>query len=162
MYGFRGSGAPLRPGPEVAAADPSAPPPFLPSLYTPRYLFNGDWFPTYLSGAGYLLPRAALPCLFAEAMRLPYVHVEDVFLNGFAASRYVLGSLLLFLLILLLQLLLLLPAAVFASAAVVTAAASAVIVLAAAASAATVAAAAESLHFPKIPSDQVRIPSRAL
>ena len=39
---------------------------------------------------------------------MPYVHVEDVFLNGFAASRYALGLLLLLLLILLLLLLLLL------------------------------------------------------
>ena len=155
MYGFRGSGAPLRPGPEVAAAGPSAPPPFLPSLYTPRYLFNGDWFPTYLSGAGYLLPRAALPCLFAEAMRLPYVHVEDVFLNGFAASRYVLGLLLLLLIILYHPstfVVVVVAAAVFASAAVVTAAASA----------AAVVAAAASRQFPKNRFDQVRVPSRAL
>ena len=35
----------------------------------------------------YLLPRATWPCLFSEALRLPYLHIEDVFVCGFSSAR---------------------------------------------------------------------------
>ena len=45
MWGFRGSGPPLR--------EPKNTKPFLHSLICPRYLYNGNHYPIYLSGAGY-------------------------------------------------------------------------------------------------------------
>ena len=38
-------------------------------------------------GSGYVTTRPAAKCLFNEAMRLPFLHLEDVFLTGFAAEN---------------------------------------------------------------------------
>ena len=32
--------------------------------YTPKYLFDEEQFPTFLSGGGYLLPMSHIPCLY--------------------------------------------------------------------------------------------------
>jgi hypothetical protein len=38
-------------------------------------------------GAAILLPAATLPCLYSESMRMPFFHIDDVFVAGFAAER---------------------------------------------------------------------------
>ena len=38
-------------------------------------------------GSGYVTTRPAAKCLFNEAMHLPFLHLEDVFLTGFAAEN---------------------------------------------------------------------------
>ncbi len=43
--------------------------------------------PFLLYVPSYLLPRATWPCLFLESLRLPYLHIEDVFVSGFSAAR---------------------------------------------------------------------------
>ncbi len=50
----------------------------------PRYLFDGKSYPTYVNGLGYAMDRAAASCIYKEAMELPYLFIEDVFVNGFA------------------------------------------------------------------------------
>lgn len=52
----------------------------------PTYMYNGTTFPPFLSGSGYILPRAVIPCLHAQAFRLPFLHIDDVFLTGFCAE----------------------------------------------------------------------------
>ena len=47
----------------------------LPSV-VPTYMYNKDSFPMYLSGSGYLLTAAVIPCLHREAMNLPFFHIE--------------------------------------------------------------------------------------
>ena len=38
-------------------------------------------------GSGYVTTRPAAKCLFKESMHLPFLHLEDVFLTGFAAEN---------------------------------------------------------------------------
>ena len=49
----------------------------------PRYMYNGDRYPNYLSGAGYVLSRASVECIFKRSQTMPYFHLEDVFITGF-------------------------------------------------------------------------------
>ena len=56
--------------------------------WVPKYLFNGSRYPVILSGSGYVTTRPAAQCLFNESMSLPFFHLEDVFLTGFAAGMY--------------------------------------------------------------------------
>ena len=61
-------------------------------LEVPSYLFNGEKYPDFLSGAGYLLSRNTATCLYEEGKKLPYVNLEvskvycenvlNVFLNN--------------------------------------------------------------------------------
>ena len=53
----------------------------------PRYLYNGSRYPVILGGSGYVTTRPAAKCLFSESMKLPFFHLEDVFLTGFAAEN---------------------------------------------------------------------------
>ena len=53
----------------------------------PRYLYNGSRYPVILGGSGYVTTRPAAKCLFNESMKLPFFHLEDVFLTGFAAEN---------------------------------------------------------------------------
>ena len=41
----------------------------------------------YVSGSGYVITQPAAQCLFNESMNLPFYHLEDVFLTGFAAEN---------------------------------------------------------------------------
>ena len=53
----------------------------------PSYLYNGSHYPVILAGSGYITTRPAAKCLFDESMNLPFLHLEDVFLTGFAAEN---------------------------------------------------------------------------
>jgi len=55
--------------------------------WVPRYLYNGSRYPVILGGSGYVTTRPAAKCLFNESMKLPFFHLEDVFLTGFAAEN---------------------------------------------------------------------------
>lgn len=52
----------------------------------PTYMFQGDQFPPFLSGSGYLLPQAVIPCLYEQTRSLPFLHIDDVFVTGFCAE----------------------------------------------------------------------------
>ena len=55
--------------------------------WMPPYLYNGSHYPVILAGSGYVTTRPAAKCLFNESMHLPFFHLEDVFLTGFAAEN---------------------------------------------------------------------------
>ena len=44
-----------------------------------------------LSGSGYVTTRPAAKCLLENALNLPFFHLEDVFLTGFAAENCVIS-----------------------------------------------------------------------
>ena len=39
-------------------------------------MFNGATYPSMLSGSGYVVSRSAAKCLFQEALKVPYFHLE--------------------------------------------------------------------------------------
>ena len=49
-------------------------------------MYNGSYYPEILSGSGYVMSKSAAQCLFQEGLKLPYFHLEDVFVTGFAAQ----------------------------------------------------------------------------
>ena len=60
---------------------------FINKWWAPKYLYNGSKYPVYVSGSGYVITQPAAQCLFNESMNLPFYHLEDVFLTGFAAEN---------------------------------------------------------------------------
>ena len=53
----------------------------------PSYMYNGTDYPESFSGSGYIMSRASAECLYQEGLKLPFFHLEDVFLTGFAAQN---------------------------------------------------------------------------
>jgi len=55
----------------------------------PTYLFNGTGnYPSYMQGAGYVLPWWSLQCIYEQSLELPYFFIEDVFFGGFMGEIY--------------------------------------------------------------------------
>ena len=50
-------------------------------------MFEGKYFPEFISGSGYVTTRAAALCLYEKALETPLFHLEDVFLTGFLAEK---------------------------------------------------------------------------
>ena len=48
-------------------------------------------YPPFVTGPSYLVSRSAVNHLFAAAMEHPFLHLEDVFLTGFAAENCVIS-----------------------------------------------------------------------
>ena len=42
----------------------------------PAYMYNGDKYPSFLSGSGYVMSRAVADCLYRESLKIPYFHLE--------------------------------------------------------------------------------------
>ena len=59
---------------------------FVNKWIVPRYMYNGDRYPNYLSGSGYVLSRPSAECIFEKSKQIPYFHLEDIFITGFAAE----------------------------------------------------------------------------
>ena len=57
---------------------------FVNKWIVPRYMYNGFKYPNYLSGSGYVLSRQSADCIFERAKNVPYFHLEDIFITGFA------------------------------------------------------------------------------
>uniref|UniRef100_A0A1A9WP13 Hexosyltransferase n=1 Tax=Glossina brevipalpis TaxID=37001 RepID=A0A1A9WP13_9MUSC len=55
--------------------------------YMPSYMYPGDKYPTYLSGAGYLMSMDVVPKLYMAALNTSLIHLEDVYLTGMCAQR---------------------------------------------------------------------------
>ena len=53
----------------------------------PRYIYNGDSYPSYLAGPGYLLSRSAAECIYKMALNTPLFPMEDIFITGFLAQQ---------------------------------------------------------------------------
>lgn len=50
--------------------------------FTPRYMYDQDFYPTYLSGTGYVFTMNAAVKLYNVSMNIPLFHLEDVYLTG--------------------------------------------------------------------------------
>ena len=59
----------------------------------PKYMYQKDTFPSYVSGSGYLIPvsDAGTACLFQKGLDTPYLFLEDVFVTGIAREKCGLG-----------------------------------------------------------------------
>ncbi|KAM8711896.1 hypothetical protein ACLKA7_012409 [Drosophila subpalustris] len=55
--------------------------------YMPYYMYQGDAYPQYLSGAGYLMSIDVVERLFEAAMNTSLVYLEDVYITGLCADR---------------------------------------------------------------------------
>lgn len=56
--------------------------------YVPKNQFDGNVFPDYLSGTGYVMSRDVVPKLLEASSTLPFLVMEDVFITGLCASQY--------------------------------------------------------------------------
>ena len=54
--------------------------------WVPSYLYNKPEYPVIVSGSSYVTTRPASLCLFNRSLELPFFHLEDVFVTGFAAE----------------------------------------------------------------------------
>ena len=52
----------------------------------PDYMYNGNEYPSYLAGLGYVLSRSSAECIYKKALDTPYFHLEDVYVTGFVAQ----------------------------------------------------------------------------
>ena len=43
---------------------------------------SDKFLPPFVSGSGYLFPADVVPCLYAQGIKTPLVHLEDVFITG--------------------------------------------------------------------------------
>lgn len=55
--------------------------------WTPKYMFDGHYFPPFVSGSGFVTTRPAAKCLYDTALQTPFFHLEDVFLTGMVAEK---------------------------------------------------------------------------
>ena len=57
----------------------------------PRYMWESDEYPEYVSGSGYLIPIDSVPCLYAKGLDTPYIFLEDVFVTGIVRNKCHIG-----------------------------------------------------------------------
>ncbi|CAG9794268.1 unnamed protein product [Diatraea saccharalis] len=50
--------------------------------YSPRYMYGGRVYPTYLSGTGYAFSAPTAQALYASALKTNYFHLEDIYITG--------------------------------------------------------------------------------
>ncbi|KAG7188669.1 hypothetical protein KM043_008292 [Ampulex compressa] len=55
--------------------------------YTPKYMYSDKTYPNYLSGTGYLMSLDVAHKLYQAALRIPLLHLEDVYVTGLCAKR---------------------------------------------------------------------------
>jgi len=53
----------------------------------PRYIYNGEYYPSYLNGPGYVLSRSSAECIYKMALKTPIFPLEDIFITGFLAQQ---------------------------------------------------------------------------
>ena len=49
-------------------------------------MYSDSYYPSLIAGSGYIMSMDAVQCLYDAAKRIPYLHMEDVFITGFAAE----------------------------------------------------------------------------
>jgi beta-1,3-galactosyltransferase 1 len=47
-------------------------------------MYNGKEYPQMVSGSGYVMTYGAAECVYKEVLKIPFFHLEDVLLTGFA------------------------------------------------------------------------------
>ena len=50
-------------------------------------MYNGEFYPNYLSGTAYLMSEAAVRKLYEASLSTPLFHLEDVYVTGFVADK---------------------------------------------------------------------------
>lgn len=55
--------------------------------YMPYYMYTKDYYPTYLSGSGYLMSMDVVPKLYEAALNTSLVYLEDVYVTGMCAEK---------------------------------------------------------------------------
>lgn len=50
--------------------------------FTPSYMYEGEYYPHYLSGSGYVFSMDTAKQLYDASMSVPLFHLEDVYLTG--------------------------------------------------------------------------------
>jgi beta-1,3-galactosyltransferase 1 len=50
-------------------------------------MYEGDFYPDYLSGTAYLFTFEMAKVLYAQSLKTPVFHLEDVYLTGFVAEK---------------------------------------------------------------------------
>lgn len=50
-------------------------------------MYNGEFYPNYLSGTAYLMSEAAVRKLYEASLSTPLFHLEDVHVTGFVADK---------------------------------------------------------------------------
>lgn len=55
--------------------------------YMPYYMYQGDVYPQYLSGAGYLMSIDVVERLYEAALNTSLVYLEDLYITGLCAGR---------------------------------------------------------------------------
>lgn len=60
---------------------------FLHFRFTPPYLYDGEYYPNYLGGSGYVFTMDTAKKLYNASMDVPLFHLEDVYLTGMCAQK---------------------------------------------------------------------------
>lgn len=50
--------------------------------YAPSYMYDEQYYPNYLSGAGYVMSMDVAAKLYNASLSIPLFHLEDVYLTG--------------------------------------------------------------------------------
>lgn len=50
--------------------------------FMPHYMYNNEIYPTYISGAGYVMSIDVVVKLFEVTLSVPLLHLEDLYLTG--------------------------------------------------------------------------------
>ena len=50
-------------------------------------MYNGEFYPNYLSGTAYLISEPAVRKLYEASLSTPLFHLEDVYVTGFVADK---------------------------------------------------------------------------
>jgi len=59
----------------------------VPKWAVPSYIYQKETFPNAVSGSGYIISQAMVPCLFKSGLGIPFLNLEDIFITGLAASK---------------------------------------------------------------------------
>ena len=55
----------------------------------PVYLYNGEIYPSILSGSGYVLSRSSAECIYKEAFHIPYINLEVKIYQIFPLKNFI-------------------------------------------------------------------------
>lgn len=50
--------------------------------FTPPYMYDGEFYPNYLGGSGYVFTMDTAKKLYDASRNVPLIHLEDVYLTG--------------------------------------------------------------------------------
>lgn len=56
--------------------------------YTPKWLYEDNYFPSYLSGPAYIIAGHAVSQMYNKSLELPILPIEDVMFTGIVANKH--------------------------------------------------------------------------